>query len=94
MQPGLTLSRRLTSEDGARFAVFGVVGVASIQAWPAAPATLPPPGDFSDAMLLAIFAFTGFEAALVDVRGGRGGRHGVSFPKDRGPMLGPRTRPV
>ena len=59
--------------------VFGVVGVLTIQAWPAAPATLPPPGDFSDAMLLGIFAFTGFEAALVAAGETRNPRRDVPF---------------
>src|SRR5688572_4338755 len=59
--------------------VFGIVGVASIQAWPAAPATLPPPADFSDAMLLGIFAFVGFEAALVSAGETRNPRRDVPF---------------
>lgn len=59
--------------------VFGVVGVLMIRAWPAAPATLPPPGDFSDAMLLGIFAFVGFEAALVSAGETRNPRRDVPF---------------
>jgi APA family basic amino acid/polyamine antiporter len=59
--------------------VFGVVGVLMIRAWPAAPATLPPAGDFSDAMLLGIFAFVGFEAALVSAGETRNPRRDVPF---------------
>lgn len=44
---------------------FGVVGILTARAWPSAPVSLPPPADFSAAMLLGIFAFVGFEAALV-----------------------------
>jgi APA family basic amino acid/polyamine antiporter len=62
------VSNGLTSLKVSLLLVVGVVGILtsmSIGAWPSAPATLPPPADFSDAMLLGIFAFTGFEAALV-----------------------------
>lgn len=59
--------------------VFGVVGVLMIRAWPAAPAALPPVGDFSDAMLLGVFAFVGFEAALVATGETRNPRRDVPF---------------
>lgn len=59
--------------------VFGVVGVAMIRAWPSAPAALPPVGDFSDAMLLGVFAFVGFEAALVATGETRNPRRDVPF---------------
>jgi APA family basic amino acid/polyamine antiporter len=72
------VSNSLTVLKVSLLLVFGVAGVASIQAWPA-PATLPPPGDFSDAMLLAIFAFTGFEAALVAAGETRNPRRDVPF---------------
>ena len=73
------VSNSLTVLKVSLLLVFSVVGVLSIQAWPAAPATLPPPGDFSDAMLLAIFAFTGFEAALVAAGETRNPRRDVPF---------------
>lgn len=73
------VSNSLTVLKVSLLLVFGVVGVLSIQAWPAAPATPPPPGDFSDAMLLAIFAFTGFEAALVAAGETRNPRRDVPF---------------
>ena len=59
--------------------VFGVVGVLMIGNWPAAPATLPAPGEFSDAMLLGVFAFVGFEAALVSAGETRNPRRDVPF---------------
>jgi amino acid transporter len=59
--------------------VFGVVGILAIRNWPAAPAELPPVGDFSDAMLLGIFAFVGFEAALVSAGETRNPRRDVPF---------------
>ena len=59
--------------------VFGLVGVAMMRDWPAAPATLPAPGDFSDAMLLGVFAFVGFEAALVSAGETRNPRRDVPF---------------
>lgn len=59
--------------------VFGVVGVLMIRAWPSAPAALPPVGDFSDAMLLGVFAFVGFEAALVATGETRNPRRDVPF---------------
>jgi basic amino acid/polyamine antiporter, APA family len=58
---------------------FGVVGILAANAWPTAPAALPPPGDFSDAMLLGIFAFVGFEAALVSAGETRNPRRDVPF---------------
>jgi basic amino acid/polyamine antiporter, APA family len=59
--------------------VFGLVGVAMIGSWPPAPATLPAPGEFSDAMLLGVFAFVGFEAALVSTGETRNPRRDVPF---------------
>jgi amino acid transporter len=59
--------------------VFGVVGILAVNAWPDAPAALPPAGDFSDAMLLGIFAFVGFEAALVSAGETRNPRRDVPF---------------
>lgn len=59
--------------------VFGIVGVLMIRAWPAAPATLPTGGQFSDAMLLGVFAFVGFEAALVSAGETRNPRRDVPF---------------
>jgi APA family basic amino acid/polyamine antiporter len=59
--------------------VFGLVGVAMMRDWPAAPATLPAPGEFSDAMLLGVFAFVGFEAALVSAGETRNPRRDVPF---------------
>jgi amino acid transporter len=59
--------------------VFGVVGIFAVNAWPAAPASLPPASDFSDAMLLGVFAFVGFEAALVSTGETRNPRRDVPF---------------
>jgi amino acid transporter len=59
--------------------VFGAVGILAANAWPSAPALLPPVGDFSDAMLLGIFAFVGFEAALVSAGETRNPRRDVPF---------------
>lgn len=59
--------------------VFGLGGVVMMSNWPAAPATLPAPGEFSDAMLLGVFAFVGFEAALVSAGETRNPRRDVPF---------------
>jgi amino acid transporter len=59
--------------------VFGAVGIVAANAWPSAPAELPPVADFSDAMLLGIFAFVGFEAALVSAGETRNPRRDVPF---------------
>ena len=59
--------------------VFGVVGVLTASAWPSLPAAAPPASDFSDAMLLGIFAFVGFEAALVSAGETRNPRRDVPF---------------
>jgi basic amino acid/polyamine antiporter, APA family len=59
--------------------VFGVVGILAVKAWPDAPTALPTAGDFSDAMLLGIFAFVGFEAALVSAGETRNPRRDVPF---------------
>ena len=59
--------------------VFGVVGLLALNTWPDAPAVLPPPRDFSNAMLLGIFAFVGFEAALVSAGETRNPRRDVPF---------------
>jgi basic amino acid/polyamine antiporter, APA family len=59
--------------------VFGAIGILVANAWPSAPAELPPAADFSDAMLLGIFAFVGFEAALVSAGETRNPRRDVPF---------------
>jgi amino acid transporter len=58
---------------------FGVVGILAVNAWPDAPTALPPAKQFNDAMLLAIFAFVGFEAALVSAGETRNPRRDVPF---------------
>jgi basic amino acid/polyamine antiporter, APA family len=59
--------------------VFGVVGMASMGSWPMATAEPPAAGQFSDAVLLGIFAFFGFEAALVSAGETRDPRRDVPF---------------
>lgn len=59
--------------------VFGAIGIFAANAWPSAPDALPPAADFSDAMLLGIFAFVGFEAALVSAGETRNPRRDVPF---------------
>ncbi|HEY7640805.1 MAG TPA: amino acid permease [Steroidobacteraceae bacterium] len=59
--------------------VFGVVGILAVNSWPSAPAALPAAADFSDAMLLGVFAFVGFEAALVSAGETRNPRRDVPF---------------
>jgi amino acid transporter len=60
--------------------VFGVVGIATVGAWPVATAAAPPAvSQFSDAMLLGIFAFVGFEAALVSAGETRDPRRDTPF---------------
>ena len=73
------VSNGLTVLKIALLVVFGVIGILTVRAWPSAPATLPPPADFSDAMLLGIFAFVGFEAALVAAGETRNPRRDVPF---------------
>jgi basic amino acid/polyamine antiporter, APA family len=73
------VSNGLTVMKVSLLLVFGVVGILAIGNWPAAPAELPPVGDFSDAMLLGIFAFVGFEAALVSAGETRNPRRDVPF---------------
>jgi basic amino acid/polyamine antiporter, APA family len=73
------VSNGLTALKVSLLLVFGVVGILTVRAWPSAPATLPPAGDFSDAMLLGIFAFVGFEAALVAAGETRNPRRDVPF---------------
>ena len=73
------VSNGLTVLKVALLLVFGVVGILTVQAWPPAPATFPPAGDFSDAMLLGIFAFVGFEAALVATGETRNPQRDVPF---------------
>lgn len=58
---------------------FGVVGMLSVDAWQSAPAAPAHVGDVSDAMLLGIFAFVGFEAALVSAGETRDPRRDVPF---------------
>jgi amino acid transporter len=66
---------------GPRVVIVSVVvfGILAVNEWPAAPAALPPAADFSDAMLLGIFAFVGFEAALVSAGETRNPRRHVPF---------------
>ena len=73
------LSNGLTTLKVSLLAVFGVVGIATASAWPAMPATPPPAGDFSDAMRLGIFAFVGFESALVSAGETRDPRRDIPF---------------
>jgi basic amino acid/polyamine antiporter, APA family len=73
------VSNGLTTLKVSLLAVFGIVGIATASAWPAMPAAPPPAGDFSDAMLLGIFAFVGFEAALVSAGETRDPRRDVPF---------------
>jgi APA family basic amino acid/polyamine antiporter len=73
------VSNGLTTLKVTLLLVFGVIGILTVRAWPAAPATLPPAADFSDAMLLGIFAFVGFEAALVAAGETRNPRRDVPF---------------
>jgi len=73
------VSNGLTALKVALLLVFGVIGILTLRAWPVAPATLPPAGDFSAAMLLGIFAFVGFEAALVAAGETRNPRRDVPF---------------
>lgn len=60
-------------------ASFGIAGALSVQALPLSEAALPGMGDLSDAMLLAVFAFVGFEAALVSAGEMRDPRRHVPF---------------
>lgn len=60
-------------------ALFGVVGLMNAGALFTGEATTPPMGDFTDAMLLAVFAFVGFEAALVSAGETRNPRRDVPF---------------
>ena len=73
------VSNGLTALKVSLLLVFGVIGILTVRAWPTAPAVLPPVGDFSKAMLLGIFAFVGFEAALVAAGETRNPRRDVPF---------------
>ncbi len=73
------LSNGLTTVKVSLLGVFSVAGIATASARPALPATPPPVGDFSDAMLLGIFAFVGFESALVTAGETRDPRRDVPF---------------
>jgi amino acid transporter len=73
------VSNSLTTLKVALLLVFGVIGILTVRAWPSAPPALPPAADFSDAMLLGIFAFVGFEAALVAAGETRNPRRDVPF---------------
>lgn len=73
------VSNGLTVLKASLLLVFGVVGLLAVNAWPAAPPSLPLAGDFSDAMLLGVFAFVGFEAALVSTGETRNPRRDVPF---------------
>jgi amino acid transporter len=59
--------------------VFGLVGITVIGSWPAVPVEPPAVSQFSDAVLLGIFAFFGFEAALVSAGETRDPRRDVPF---------------
>jgi amino acid transporter len=73
------LSNGLTTLKVSLLAVFGLVGIATASAGPVMPAAPPPVGDFSDAMLLGIFAFVGFESALVSAGETRDPRRDIPF---------------
>lgn len=73
------VSNGLTVLKVALLVVFGGVGILSADAWPVTPGGPPPVGDLSDAMLLGIFAFVGFEAALVSAGETRNPRRDVPF---------------
>jgi amino acid transporter len=60
-------------------ATFGLVGLLSAPGAESLPSAVPSFGNFSDAMLLAIFAFVGFEAALVSAGETRDPRRDVPF---------------
>jgi APA family basic amino acid/polyamine antiporter len=72
------VSNGLTFLKVSLLVAFGVMGILTIRAWPATAAA-PPVGDFSKAMLLGIFAFVGFEAALVATGETRNPRRDVPF---------------
>jgi amino acid transporter len=59
--------------------VFAAVGFAAMGDWPAASAARPPDTDFGAALLLGIFAFVGFEAALVSAGETRDPKRDVPF---------------
>jgi basic amino acid/polyamine antiporter, APA family len=60
------VSNALTLLKVALLLVFGAVGIATLGAWPTGEAAvMPASSQLGDAMLLGIFAFVGFEAALV-----------------------------
>ena len=59
--------------------VFGIAGVWNAEALFAIEASAPAPGNMSAAMLLAIFAFTGFEAAIVGAGEMRNPRRDIPF---------------
>ncbi len=59
--------------------VFGAAGIATIGDWPTAATPVPTTAQFSDATLLGIFAFVGFEAALVSAGETRDPRRDVPF---------------
>jgi APA family basic amino acid/polyamine antiporter len=59
--------------------VFGLAGVWNAEALFSVEAPVPAAGDISAAMLLAIFAFTGFEAAIVGAGEMRNPRRDIPF---------------
>jgi amino acid transporter len=58
---------------------FIVAGAIGAQSFSVESTPLPPAGDVSDALLLAVFAFVGFEAALVSAGETRDPRRDVPF---------------
>jgi amino acid transporter len=77
MRQATVVSNGLTLLKVSLLLVFGVAGILAVSSWPDAPAALPPVKDFSNAMLLGIFAFVGFEAALVSAGETRNPRRDV-----------------
>ncbi|MGH8179103.1 MAG: APC family permease [Steroidobacter sp.] len=69
----------LTLLKVAFLAVFGVAGLANIGEISFGAAPAPAMGDLSDALLLAIFAFVGFEAAFVSAGETRDPRRDTPF---------------
>ncbi|MGH8188669.1 MAG: APC family permease, partial [Steroidobacteraceae bacterium] len=72
-------SNALTVLKVAFLVVFGVAGIWNAEALLTVEAPAPAAGDISDAMLLAIFAFVGFEAAIVGAGEMRSPRRDIPF---------------
>ena len=60
----------------AAFGVAGLIGIGAVEGAPPAPRAL---GDVSDAMLIAVFTFVGFEAAFVSAGETRDPRRHIPF---------------